>query len=200
MTAKTIFAVAGLVLSGLWTPAAQAKVTEIFTISDFVSTQPGGSFTVMTSVIGSFTEGTTPADFTSDVVVKEAGFGSATYNLSGPENGAGWTDLPSQLPFPFAATATFRLGSFGAGVSTGVSVSLVDGVFDNSGTVTITETSVMSTPEPSTWAMMLIGFAGLGFAGWRGAGRRTRLAWRGSSQPQGDELARRTASVIVALP
>jgi hypothetical protein len=22
-------------------------------------------------------------------------------------------------------------------------------------------------PEPSTWAMMLIGFAGLGFAGWR---------------------------------
>jgi phospholipase/lecithinase/hemolysin len=22
-------------------------------------------------------------------------------------------------------------------------------------------------PEPSTWAMMLLGFAGLGFAGWR---------------------------------
>jgi PEP-CTERM motif len=27
-------------------------------------------------------------------------------------------------------------------------------------------------PEPSTWAMMLVGFAGLGFMGWRGA-RRT---------------------------
>jgi PEP-CTERM motif len=27
-------------------------------------------------------------------------------------------------------------------------------------------------PEPSTWAMMLIGFAGLGYAGWRGS-RRT---------------------------
>jgi hypothetical protein len=24
-----------------------------------------------------------------------------------------------------------------------------------------------AAPEPSTWAMMLIGFAGLGFAGWR---------------------------------
>ena len=24
-------------------------------------------------------------------------------------------------------------------------------------------------PEPSTWAMMLVGFAGLGFAGWRGS-------------------------------
>jgi hypothetical protein len=30
---------------------------------------------------------------------------------------------------------------------------------------------VLSTPEPSTWAMMLVGFAGLGYAGWR----RTRV-------------------------
>jgi hypothetical protein len=28
---------------------------------------------------------------------------------------------------------------------------------------------VVATPEPSTWAMLLIGFAGLGFAGWRRA-------------------------------
>ena len=27
-------------------------------------------------------------------------------------------------------------------------------------------------PEPSTWAMMLLGFAGLGFAGYRHARRR----------------------------
>ena len=26
----------------------------------------------------------------------------------------------------------------------------------------------VTVPEPSTWAMMLLGFAGLGFAGWRG--------------------------------
>ncbi len=31
-----------------------------------------------------------------------------------------------------------------------------------------------ATPEPSTWAMLLLGFAGLGWAG----GRRGRLAWR----------------------
>ena len=30
-------------------------------------------------------------------------------------------------------------------------------------------------PEPSTWAMMLVGFAGLGFAGWR-TRRRAALA------------------------
>ena len=28
---------------------------------------------------------------------------------------------------------------------------------------------VEPAPEPSTWAMMLVGFAGLGFAGWRGS-------------------------------
>jgi PEP-CTERM motif len=32
--------------------------------------------------------------------------------------------------------------------------------------------SITAVPEPSTWAMMLLGFAGLGYAGWRGT-RRT---------------------------
>jgi hypothetical protein len=31
-------------------------------------------------------------------------------------------------------------------------------------------------PEPSTWAMMLLGFAGLGFVGYQSAGRRRRTA------------------------
>ena len=29
--------------------------------------------------------------------------------------------------------------------------------------------TIVGTPEPSTWAMMLLGFAGLGFAGYRKA-------------------------------
>jgi hypothetical protein len=35
--------------------------------------------------------------------------------------------------------------------------------------------SITPVPEPSTWAMMLLGFAGLGYAGWRGS-RRTAAA------------------------
>jgi hypothetical protein len=33
---------------------------------------------------------------------------------------------------------------------------------------------VRAIPEPSTWAMMLLGFAGLGYAGYRG--RRSAVA------------------------
>jgi hypothetical protein len=29
----------------------------------------------------------------------------------------------------------------------------------------------LAVPEPSTWAMMVLGFAGLGFAGYRKAGK-----------------------------
>ncbi|HWY84382.1 MAG TPA: PEP-CTERM sorting domain-containing protein [Roseiarcus sp.] len=32
-----------------------------------------------------------------------------------------------------------------------------------------------AAPEPSTWAMMVLGFAGLGFAGWRRV-RQTAVA------------------------
>ena len=31
-------------------------------------------------------------------------------------------------------------------------------------------------PEPSTWAMMMLGFAGLGFAAYRGRGRRAAIS------------------------
>ncbi len=38
---------------------------------------------------------------------------------------------------------------------------------------------ILSTPEPSTWAMMLLGFVGLGFAGYRST-RRSAVVGRGA--------------------
>jgi hypothetical protein len=35
--------------------------------------------------------------------------------------------------------------------------------------------AIASIPEPSTWAMMLLGFAGLGFAGYRASRRSVAL-------------------------
>jgi len=66
MAENTGFAAAGLALSLLWAPAAEAKMTAIFTMSDFQSAQPSGSSTRIESVTGYWTEGTTAADNTSN--------------------------------------------------------------------------------------------------------------------------------------
>jgi hypothetical protein len=34
----------------------------------------------------------------------------------------------------------------------------------------------MGTPEPATWAMMVLGFAGMGVVGYRRAAARARIA------------------------
>jgi PEP-CTERM motif len=38
---------------------------------------------------------------------------------------------------------------------------------DGGDPITVPVALTVGTPEPSTWAMMLVGFAGLGFAGYR---------------------------------
>jgi PEP-CTERM motif len=62
-----------------------------------------------------------------------------------------------------------------AGSSGGSDGSVIDDESDD-GSVFVTTIlpdpggfSVFAVPEPSTWAMMLIGFGGLGYAGWRGS-------------------------------
>ncbi len=99
----------------------------------------------------------------------EVGLGSdptqSTGNASiGSRGFSGWT----QSTFNFVAQGSTETLSFlatGTGSAALPPFALLDGV------------SVMSTgvPEPSTWAMMLLGFAGLGYAGFRGR-RRTAIS------------------------
>jgi hypothetical protein len=119
VSSKGSFAVAALVLSALWATAAEATMTAMFTITDFQSTQPGGSSTGIESITGYWTEGTTAADNTSSVTVVEVGFGgTATYTLTGPKNGPGWT-VTSQ--YFSDSSAKFAINPFGSGpVSTDV--------------------------------------------------------------------------------
>jgi hypothetical protein len=49
----------------------------------------------------------------------------------------------------------------------------VDGQGLGNGSVVIEAITGSPVPEPSTWAMMAIGFAGLGFMGWRGSRKAT---------------------------
>ena len=61
---------------------------------------------------------------------------------------------PSQLPMPDPVTIQFDLPPYSQ-------ISFVNG-----------DLSISGVPEPSTWAMMLLGFAGIGFMAYR---RKTRL-------------------------
>jgi PEP-CTERM motif len=71
-----------------------------------------------------------------------------------------------------SAPVTFETSAFASGSSLAyptTSGALNDGIFGPNFAFT-------SVPEPSTWAMMLLGFASLGFAGYRTAGKGATLA------------------------
>ena len=103
---------------------------------------------------------------------------SESSNISDPTGIAGAAGI---LYVPFGATPgeAFNVGgtSFYAG-ATLASLGLTRGTYVwnwGSGDHADTFTLVVTTPEPSTWEMMLIGFAGLGYAGYRRA-REPRAA------------------------
>jgi hypothetical protein len=118
-------------------------------------TNPPWTTNNTTSVNGSFTAGSFPMDGAGDYdyVMDIAGNGpSALSSLTFTILGASIADISSGSAF----AADIRSGTTG---NTGV----VD--FSLSGSTGQTG----ATPEPSTWAMLLLGFAGLGFAGYRKA-------------------------------
>jgi hypothetical protein len=78
-------------------------------------------------------------------------------------------DSPASLPFisqPFT-TPSFEITDFPT------SLAFIGGVSAN---FTVSSAVSAAVPEPSTWAMMLAGFAGLGFASYRAAQRTAHLS------------------------
>ena len=103
-------------------------------------------------------------------------------NVQGGIGGA----TPGTLVTSFSNTATSRLEGFTNGTA--------DGGYIATGPVSMTEEatytlkphgellnrgmveSLTVVPEPSTWAMMLVGLAGLGFAGYRASRKSVALS------------------------
>ncbi len=152
--------------------SANAAVT-VYTMSDFTLS---GTFGTVTAS-GTFTEGPKLSQWTSNVTVVEtqpvappgSGVNNYTYNLTGRLDGPGWGPLPSQLP-PICfftcvnpTPATFHLDTINVGPKN-TSASLLDSVDLYTGFGTVTSRVIPGIPEPATWAMMLVGVAGLGGA------------------------------------
>lgn len=122
------------------------------------------------TILGSFLGNLATVDFSDSSVVFTVleGFGSGSGAFFGPT----FTIL-SGNPFEPVRSVTASNGQpVSAFLSSGVLSVDWQGVQFNTGdTVTVT----FGVPEPGTWAMMLAGFAGLGFMGYR-ASRKTAVA------------------------
>ncbi len=87
---------------------------------------------------------------------------SATFS---PDQQTGITNSGGSLMFTLAAPTTVTFGIFDTPY------------YDNTGGISLSLSSVSgSVPEPATWAMILLGFAGIGFAM-----RRRPLNWRSAA-------------------
>ena len=112
-----------------------------------------------------------------DLTVEEGGPGGEIYNFN---NGTGLTEA-SENPPPVcifqpcnvSAPEYATLAPSGDPASGIIDFGFEDSgeTFSASGVDFLEPTQVLasSVPEPSTWAMMILGFAGLGFAGYRRA-------------------------------
>jgi hypothetical protein len=142
----------------------------------FFASTGGGHITAAFNLDTSITAGditdTTPSSPGFGIVIPVTGVPGGT--------GSGFGDFTAGLQGDWNGTSNHFAGPITFDVS-GISVS--DFVANSKGYFAVADAlgnintgdiggkigTIVGTPEPSTWAMMLLGFAGLGFAGYRKA-------------------------------
>ncbi len=128
-------------------------------------------------VDGSLSNFTTAADITSDIVAAVGAAFSTYSTVSLGLVGAAPSDCSVSLPssisgsFSRASAETFDFGSVGITGTHAGTCSFTVGLFAD-GALLATESDTVrvtggAVPEPSTWATMMLGFAALGYMGYR---------------------------------
>ncbi len=169
MVLRAAGGMAALFLAAVPFHAAPARANVIFDFSGVCDDGCSGTASGVLTLADSYRFGTriTSADFISMQYSSSSGGFDLTsanspmigggLNADGSFNSTGLLNITAFPAFFEAIPGAFltNLGDFGA-------------------TFTFTLVSA-AAPEPSTWAMILLGFAGLGYAGYRKA-KRTRIA------------------------
>ena len=162
----------------MWCAAAQAETLTVTwtepSLGIDVSWEQDSSPTPLFAISGSFTDvaisdfsstGTTVVGPYTDIVWNNLNFGGL---FNTPDGMYVVQGNPSAQAYSGDESApTFLTGTYpGMNLNTGADA-----------TVVISSGGPPSTvPEPSTWAMMLVGFAGLAFTGYRASRNRAALA------------------------
>jgi choice-of-anchor A domain-containing protein len=128
------------------------------------------------------------ADLGSNITFTGKGVTSYIINVSGDftePSGDNWNSLQPDALFNFDDAATVKVGNWNASIlAPDAALSILSG--DISGSVFAASylgggelhndnffdgalPTIAAVPEPSTWAMLIAGFTGLGFLGWRRA-------------------------------
>jgi hypothetical protein len=112
-----------------------------------------------------FEGGDTPLSQQVITVGFDSGSSTGSSNFSAPYNSGNYWKVWLPESLQFVATATSAVADFS-----------VTNQINDLGLDSVTVTTPSGVPEPSTWAMMLLGFAGLGFSGFRRARARSAVA------------------------
>ncbi len=107
-----------------------------------------------------------------------------TFDLGGNQRSDGtkttYVNLGSFLAsIPLGASDALTLYTYTFSSSISSRLSFADAQGEGNGNIgnILDNVSVTAVPEPATWAMMLLGFAALGFAGYRGASAKGNRAF-----------------------
>ena len=109
--------------------------------------------------------------FTAPTGTLQPGFGSLTAGLAGDWSGTS-NHFAGPIDFDIAGVSVSNFVANSSGffaVVDGLGPNGTGEIGGNMETIGTPVTTSGAVPEPSTWAMLLIGFAGLGFAGYRNA-------------------------------
>jgi hypothetical protein len=130
--------------------------------SSFTSSALVGNQVFFNAVAGTFggTAGTADISFGTNLI--------ADLNIQSANLGFTQLSAPGDLFTGPASSPTFNIGTF----------NLSGGFTAGPATLTISRAAVAAVPEPSTWAMMLVGFGAIG------ASMRRRRRDRGATLPQ----------------